>query len=232
MTSTPNASDRDGYCPPDQPPHPSPPQGSGGGGAATCSASDLAVDALISEMTSMSLSSLEAAIQAKERELMQLKLQRQQRKPPHPCPSSDGNFICFGCVVFLPNPCTFQPAQSKWIDGRQSLNVPHIMLVVDYCTGELKTAGGRSNAGESPLDCMNREFLEETGYDSPICHFRDADLRYREQMGKVCAHSYVKYASFEVGAPPVFNIPAALHQSSLAHDANNCNPHPLPFCFA
>ena len=188
----------------------------------------------------MSLSSLEAAVQAKERELAQLKLQLQQRqhapKPttPLPPPTSNGNFVCFGSIIFLPNPSTFRPTQTKWISGQQSLNVPHIMLVVDYCTGELKTAGGRSNAGESALDCMNREFIEETGYDSPVCRFRNADLRYQQPLGRVCAFSYVKYATLEVPTCVCRRrhqcsiLLLHLQQPSLAPDSNHRTAHTSP----
>jgi len=174
--------------------------------AAACSASHSALDALVCEISAMSLSPLEAAIQAKEKELALLKQQLQvQRSTPTPehelRPASGqrlGQDVCFGCVIFLPNPRTFHPSQAKWHDGKRSLFVPHIMLVLDYCTGELKTAGGRSNFGESALDCMNREFIEETGYDNPICCFRDEDLRHREQIRQTTVYGYVKYATFEV----------------------------------
>jgi 8-oxo-dGTP pyrophosphatase MutT (NUDIX family) len=183
--------------------------------AAARSASDLAVDDLKCALSAVSLSPLEAATQAKERENALLEQQVRVQKctlAPQLDPVADdrlGKHICFGCIIFVPDPRTFRPSQAKWIDGKQSLHVPHIMMVLDYCTGELKTAGGRSNSGETPLRCMNREFIEETGYDSPICHFRDEDLRHREKIRQDWAYTYVKYATFEVAVPPPVSAAAA-----------------------
>jgi 8-oxo-dGTP pyrophosphatase MutT (NUDIX family) len=163
------------------------------------------VDALAATAANLALAprsieALELDIESQEQKLLSMKIKLQQlmassRAAP-PAHSEKGDFKCFGCIIFLPNPS--MAVERTWIDS-QSLQVPHIMLVVDYCSGSLKNAGGWSRPGESEVECMNREFFEETGYKHPVCRFRLEDLRnkvpgsYHGRPIHTC--TFVKYAT-------------------------------------
>jgi ADP-ribose pyrophosphatase YjhB (NUDIX family) len=187
-----------------------------------------AVDSLAAATASValaprSISALEREVESTEQKLVSMKIELEQLMAAarSPAPPARGDFKCFGCIIFLPHPST--ALERTWKDC-ESLNVPHIMLVVDYCSGDLKSAGGFSRPGESEVECMNREFFEETGYKHPICRFRPDDLRSRShgraQGRPVQTCTFVKYATMHdldaLRRTPPFSIPCIGETAAVA----------------
>jgi len=93
----------------------------------------------------------------------------------------------FGSVILFPGPkCDADP---------------QLLLVVDYQSGQVKVAGGKSESGETSLVAMNREFFEETGLRDDGWTFIDDDRCFIHEDRTRDCHYYLKVISMQPNDP-------------------------------